>query len=312
MLIKEAVETFLKGYFSTCNLTDKTYKAYSSDLSQFEEWVGNEIHLEMITPEMIEVWFSVLDSKGYKPSSLQRKLVSLKIFFHYWVRKKVLANSPLWHLRIQLKKDKQLPKYLERSEIESLISTARKEFSRYQHTTIAEMGRPFLSLRNQVMVELLFATGIRVGELVQLGRNDYILDEGAFLIKGKGQRQRLAFLTDTALVKTVKRYLELRQTIASNEESLLINVFQRPLSTQGVANALTKLAAEAGLKRKITPHMLRHTIATLLLQNGADLRIVQEFLGHASITTTQIYTQVSKTHLVESLKKHHPMKGFKK
>ncbi|HZU28987.1 MAG TPA: tyrosine-type recombinase/integrase [Bryobacteraceae bacterium] len=164
----------------------------------------------------------------------------------------------------------------------------------------------FLGFRNAAAIELLFATGIRVGELVMLDVNDWIDDDQAFLIKGKGSRQRLAVLPDGRSAACVRTYLQCRSAMQVGHRALLVNASGGRLSTQGVARALAELAEAAGIGTRVTPHMLRHTVATLLLRNGADIRVVQEVLGHASIAMTERYTHVSKEHLRSTLKAHHP------
>jgi site-specific recombinase XerD len=166
--------------------------------------------------------------------------------------------------------------------------------------------RGFLALRNLVALELLFATGMRVGELVSLRLKDWREDDQSFVVQGKGDRQRLAILPDDRSVAAVQAYLPKRRALQVGQDALLLNAAGRPLSTQGVARVLDRFAHQAGVPTHVTPHMIRHTVATLLLRHGADIRVVQEVLGHTSITTTQRYTHVSKEHLMETLRAHHP------
>ena len=147
---------------------------------------------------------------------------------------------------------------------------------------------------------------MRVGEVSGLNTADFTVSESIFRVKGKGGRDRLAFLVDDQTRRIQQEHLELRFRIASTSQALFLNASGARLSTQGIANIISQFRKDAGIERHITPHMLRHTVATLLLRNGVDIRVVQEFLGHASIATTQRYTHVSKEHLVRVLRERHP------
>jgi site-specific recombinase XerD len=152
----------------------------------------------------------------------------------------------------------------------------------------------------------MFATGMRVGEVSGLNLSDFSVVESSFRVKGKGGRDRLAFVVDEQTVRIQKDHLQTRLRLGSESSALFLNASGDRLSTQGIANVLSQFRKDAGIERHITPHMLRHTVATLLLRNGADIRVVQEFLGHASIATTQRYTHVTKDHMVEVLRMRHP------
>lgn len=161
-------------------------------------------------------------------------------------------------------------------------------------------------LRNLALVDLLFATGMRVGEVSNLDVRDFVLPEAVFAVRGKGGRSRLAFAVDSKTLEIQRKHFVARMRIETDSSALFLNSSARRLSTQGIANVIGCFRQEAGIERHVTPHMLRHTVATLLLRNGADIRVVQEFLGHASIVTTQRYTHITKEHLIGALRKHHP------
>jgi integrase/recombinase XerD len=152
----------------------------------------------------------------------------------------------------------------------------------------------------------LFATGMRVGEVSSLNISDFQPTELVFVVKGKGGRGRLAYVVDQQTILIQKQHLATRTQLSSESPALFLNAAGARLSTQGIANIISRFRRDAGIERHITPHMLRHTVATLLLRNGMDIRVVQEFLGHASIATTQRYTHVVKEHLIAELRKHHP------
>jgi integrase/recombinase XerD len=152
---------------------------------------------------------------------------------------------------------------------------------------------------------------MRVGEVSSLNLADFVVAESVFRVKGKGGRDRLAFVVDERTVRTQREHLTARTGRNSQSTALFLNTAGERLSTQGIANIIAQFRKDAGIERHVTPHMLRHTVATLLLRNGVDIRVVQEFLGHASIATTQRYTHVTKDHLIRVLREHHPSLGFK-
>lgn len=172
--------------------------------------------------------------------------------------------------------------------------------------------REYLAIRNLALVDLLFATGMRVGEAAALELQDFQLDEAIYKVHGKGGRDRLAFAVDEESLRIQRAYTSARKQLATESPSLFLNVFCKRLSTQGIANVIARLRAAAGIERHVTPHRLRHTVATLLLRNGADIRVVQEFLGHTSIPTTQRYTHITKEHLVGVLRQAHPSLGLRR
>lgn len=166
--------------------------------------------------------------------------------------------------------------------------------------------RAYRALRNLALVDLLFATGMRVGEVSSLNLDDFAIADSVFRVKGKGGRDRLAFVVDEQTLRIQREHIELRHHLTSESPALFLNACGARLSTQGIANIISQFRKDAGIERHITPHMLRHTVATLLLRNGVDIRVVQEFLGHASIATTQRYTHITKDHLVQILRERHP------
>jgi integrase/recombinase XerD len=170
--------------------------------------------------------------------------------------------------------------------------------------------KSFVSLTTLVAIEMLFATGIRVGELVSLGIHDMDLQEGSIRIHGKGDRERIVFLPYPETRELIRTYLKLRAKRHPTNESLLIIPKGRAADSQYIRQLVSKAGENAGLNRRITPHMLRHTTATELLNNGVDIRFVQKLLGHQSITTTQIYTQVTDVALRRAITKGHPMRGL--
>jgi integrase/recombinase XerD len=309
MDLKQASLDFLEGYFSTHDRRKKTRAAYSIDLKQFLGFAGGHVELVSLTGTLIERWAAHLRQDEYLPQSIRRKVAVLKVFCSYWVRKGELKESPFWKVKLSIGRIQQLPRTLTEGEIEALIAQAVRNFSLPESTdthTVKVRGSRFRALRNLALVDLLFATGMRVGEASSLNVADFAIQEGVFTVEGKGGRRRLAFAVHEKTLQVQREHIALRTQLEAGTPALFLNASGKRLSTQGMTKIIARLRREAGIQRHITPHMLRHTVATLLLRNGADIRIVQEFLGHASIATTQRYTHVTKEHLVGALRKYHP------
>lgn len=316
MRLDQAIGEFLNGYFSTHDRSKKTEVAYKSDLEQLAAYAPKGCSLSSLDATLIESWAADLRTKSYAPASMRRKMVVLKVFCCYWVRKGILAESPFWRVKLSFGRIVQLPRALTESEIGELLAQARQN---HQSAEVPRKGaalakgkvsvasaQSYRALRNLALLDLLFATGMRVGEVSALNLGDFAVAESVFKVSGKGGRDRLAFVVDEQTVRIQRDHIGARSRLASESQALFLNASGRRLSTQGIANIIAQFRKDAGIQRHITPHMLRHTVATLLLRNGVDIRVVQEFLGHASIATTQRYTHVTKDHLVQVLRERHP------
>jgi integrase/recombinase XerD len=316
MQLKEACAEFLEGYFSTHELRNKTKAAYRSDLEQFQSFIDEDLVLLSLNSDNIEHWADYLRQEEYSPASIRRKMAALRVFCSYWVRKGILPESPFWRVKLSFGRIEQLPRSLTKKEIRALLAQAWRNYSVAEvdqngaGTTPTRIGqsssRSYRALRNLALIDLLFATGMRVGEVSSLDIRDFLVEESVFRVQGKGGRDRLAYIVDKETVQAQREHLKTRTRIKTESPALFLNSFDGRLSTQGIANIITQLRRQAKIERHITPHMLRHTVATLLLRNGADIRVVQEFLGHTSIATTQRYTHITKEHLIKVLRKYHP------
>lgn len=317
MRISQACAEFLLGYFSTHKRGKKTEKAYRCDLAQFVGFVGDGLSLLSLDGSVIERWAAHLLKEEYSPASIRRKIVVLKVFCSYWVRKGALPESPFWRVKLSFGRVEQLPRALTERETRALLSRAWRNYlsvasGRDLLEALAHAGpqkprsRDYRALRNLALVDLLFATGLRVGEASALDVRDFLAREAVFRVQGKGGRDRLAFVVDEQTLRIQRAHREARVRLRTDSPALFVNASGQRLSTQGITDVIAKLRREARIKRHITPHMLRHTVATLLLKNGVDIRVVQEFLGHASIATTQRYTHITKEHMVRVLRKRHP------
>ncbi len=319
MQLNEATAKFLIGYFSAHARESKTKAAYKCDLEQFQVFAGRDFGFIEINGDLVERWAAQLHAQKYSVASIRRKIVVLKVFCSYWVRKGFLNESPFWRVKLSFGRIEQLPRTLTSGEMRTLLDQARQNYSLFQQKrlkpklprTALAASQPYRALRNFALVDLLFATGMRVGELSALDLKDFVVQEGIFRVQGKGGRDRLAFAVDAQTIQIQRDHLEARKQIETESPALFLNASGKRLSTQGIANVISQLRKEAGIERHITPHMLRHTVATLLLRNGVDIRVVQEFLGHTSIATTQRYTHITKEHMIGVLKKHHPSLGLR-
>ncbi len=322
MQLDQAIKDFFNGYFSTHERSNKTKVAYRSDLEQLAAYAPKACSLFSLDAALIESWAADLRTRSYAPASMRRKMVVLKVFCSYWVRKGVLPESPFWRVKVSFGRIDQLPRALTEFEVRDLLAQASENYRTTdrppnESTLVTQKGtrtsaaRSYRALRNLALVDLLFATGMRVGEVSALNLGDFAAAESVFKVSGKGGRDRLAFVVDEQTVRIQRDHINARARLPSTSAALFLNASGQRLSTQGIANIIAQFRKEAGIERHVTPHMLRHTVATLLLRNGVDIRIVQEFLGHASIATTQRYTHVTKDHLIQVLRERHPSLGLR-
>ncbi|MDF2502302.1 MAG: xerD 2 [Anaerosporomusa subterranea] len=276
-------------------LAQNTLESYGRDLRQFQAYLQESKidFMKDLNRSTILTYLNNLQTNGKAVSTISRNLAAIKSFYQYLVRERYLEKDPAAHLESP-KLEKKLPKVLSVYEVEELLK---------QPNALLPAG-----LRDKAMLELLYATGIRVSELISLNISDVNLDMGYIKCYGKGSKERIVPLGSIA-AKCVQDYLGKGRTklVRTYEEAaLFINHHGNRLTRQGFWKIIKKYAQEACIVKEITPHTLRHSFATHLLENGADLRSVQEMLGHADISTTQIYTHVTRNHLKEVYDKTHP------
>lgn len=293
MSLDAAIDVFLA---SLAAASPHTVKAYAEDLRQFVEFasVADVTNADAVETQLLRSYLLHLANINLARASRARKTAALRSFFAFLARRGVIPRSPATGLRSP-KTERRLPKFLRDDEISALLSAPSTE--------------P-LGLRDRALLETLYATGMRAGELVKLSVTDVDFDEGVIRVIGKGDKERVTLLGREA-VTVILRYLKAgRPTLVAqtgeDDGALFVNRFGKRLSDRGVRKLFDKYCAQASAHLKITPHVLRHTFATHLLNNGADLRLVQELLGHASVATTQLYTHVTTERLQEVYKKAHP------
>jgi integrase/recombinase XerD len=297
--IKKNLDYWLDSYLHYLavekGLSPNTLEAYAHDLQGYALFLrsqGEELG-KINSLEGIRKYFQELHSQGLSPRSQARILSALRGFYKFLVREQALTENPVQKLPTP-KINPHLPEILNAQEVEKLLEQPNLQSS--------------LGIRDRAMLELLYATGLRVSELIHLTLNDVNLDLGYVRTKGKGGKERIVPLGGEAR-RALLEYLQgpRRQAQEKNgEATLFLGNRGRGLSRQGFWKIIKKHAWAAGISKKITPHMLRHSFATHLLERGADLRSVQSMLGHANIATTQIYTHVSREHLKLIHRKYHP------
>jgi integrase/recombinase XerD len=272
-----------------------TLEAYARDLQGYTSFLAKQ-GVGDVTASRAEhalSYFKTLRGKGLTARSTARTLSALRSFYRFLLQEQAISENPLRLMKTP-RIVPRLPAVLGRREIEEILRQP-------------DPTRP-LGMRDRGMLELLYATGLRVSELVGISVNDVNLEVGYLRTKGKGSKERIVPIGQTA-IKAVKAYLEGPRrafTLRSSSPTLFLGRRGRGLTRQGFWKILRKYARAAGNRKRITPHMLRHSFATLLLEGGADLRSVQAMLGHSDIATTQIYTHLSKEHLKQLHQKFHP------
>jgi integrase/recombinase XerC len=295
------------------HFSDYTIKSYGADLIQFGQFLmgdigrgpNNERQLPpaeksqddrqlACDPMTVREFLAYLYGQNYTKSTTARKLATLRSFYKFLVRRGMLSVNPLSTIRTP-KQEKRLPKCLDLEQVQKLLD--------------APGDADLLSARDKAMLEVLYSSGIRVSELVDLTTEDVDLTEGVLRVRGKGRKQRLTPIGSQA-INAVKMYFDMRshdiRSQGDHQMRVFLNKHGQPLSTRSVRRKLDKYLQAAGLDPGISPHTLRHSFATHLLNNGADLRSVQELLGHQSLSTTQIYTHLTTNRMKQVYDQAHP------
>jgi integrase/recombinase XerD len=289
------IERFIHYLAVERGLAQNTLESYARDLTAYIDFLqrGGIRDLNQTRRANIIAYLAELQRKGRATTTISRNLASLRAFYGFLLRDGLLDGDPTANLESP-KIEKRLPKVLSVGEVESLLEGP-------DQGTVA-------GVRDKAMLELLYATGIRVSELVSLNISDVNLNMGFLKCYGKGSKERIIPLGTVALQSVSDYIMRSRVKLSRNpsEESLFLNHHGQRLSRQGFWKIIKKYAHTASIDKEITPHTLRHSFATHLLENGADLRAVQEMLGHADISTTQIYTHLTKSRLKEVYAKAHP------
>jgi len=293
------IRTFIKVSHFEKNLSERTLNAYKSDLTQFSQFYKDK-NLAEVTSEDIRDFLEALQTNHhYKDTTIRRKLATLKIFYSFLEDEGEISDSPTRKIRHKYRTSRRLPKVISTRELKRLLRAAYSDVSRLEKEVENSRTAQTIDLclyrayRDRVIIEILISTGMRIGELVALDLNDINLQQKSILIFGKGRKERLIYISSNEAFTSIRDYIAYRKGIQAESDALLLNKNSSRLSIYSVENIFKKYLKKARIKNHYTPHCLRHTMATNLLNNGADIRQVQEILGHTSIATTQIYTEVS-------------------
>ena len=291
--MRRAIAAFLRHLDRERNASVHTGRAYGRDLEQFAEHaraqLGREAAPEDVDHLLIRSFLARLHARGLKKASAARKLAALRTFFRYLCREGVLQRNPARAL-LSPKTERRIPVHLGEAEVAALLDAP---------------GEGLAPARARAILELLYASGIRCGELVGLDLDDLDLDARMIRVLGKGRKERVVPFGEPA-AGALSQYLVLRAQARSRSEALFVNTRGGRLSDRSIRRLVSARVRQAAILRRVSPHSLRHSFATHLLERGADLRSIQELLGHASLSTTQRYTHVDARHIMEIYRKTHP------
>lgn len=293
---QDQIKDYLRYSAVERGLSANTITSYQQDLVEFADFIETEKISGWPTKVVdIDAFLARQYDLNKKTSSISRMISSLRKFYQWLNHEQILTTNPMLLISAP-KKAKRLPVALDKNEVEALLK---------QPNVTKKLG-----IRDRAILELLYATGMRVSELINLGESDLHEDLKLIRVLGKGSKERLVPVNQTALnwiekyQKEVREQLMLKQGTFS--DNLFLNSRGKALTRQAIWQMIKRYSLQAGIKKDVTPHTLRHTFATQLLGNGADLRVVQEILGHADISTTQIYTNLTQQHILEVYQKTHP------
>lgn len=292
--MKDVLNKFVIYLKDEKNYSDYTITNYSIDIEEFYAFLKKEniTRLQDVDYKVLRKYLNYMTENKYSNKTISRKLSSLRTFFKYLVKKEIINDNPMI-LISNPKEEKKLPKYLNYGEIEKILEIPNKE------TT--------LGLRNACILEILYSTGIRVSELVNLKIRDIDFYNKKIRVLGKGNKERIV-LFGNRCENLLERYIKESRAVLNKKkvEYLFLNNMGQNISVRSIENIIDKIEKEACLKFSISPHVFRHTFATHLLDNGADLNSVKELLGHENLNTTAIYTHVSNERLRKVYLECHP------
>lgn len=299
--VRAAIDSYLSWFANAKNPSPHTLRAYRADLSQWARSVGEATPLELIPDTAVADFVAAQRKAGRADATIERKAACLSGFGSWLVREDLVSHQD-WHKPTVARRPRPLPRTARFGDIEQLyrmldrrLFDTSSEAAGTQWRSHPHDATTFLAL------SLMLATGTRIAETCAVHLRDVDERSGSIRILGKGRRYRTVFVTDSGLLRLLSDYLVLRQEQGIDHDVLLFNRRGMPLTPTNMRQRMSSLARSAGLQRRITPHMLRHAAATRLLEEGVDIRVVQRLLGHASITTTEIYTHVTDAALQRAL-----------
>ena len=290
------ITEFLGHAQSTKNLSPKTILAYSSDLHDFRKFIGEK---ELYKDLLLEYIYDLSQSRKLKDSTINRKLIVLKMFFAYMHSHRYIEENYFIQHDFKFKKEQRLPKTITVKETAKLLTCATNQLIAAESSF-----RIWKATRDLAMIDVLVSTGIRIAELANISMQDIVGSERIILIHGKGRKQRLIYISCSQTWANMMQWLKIRKTRAVCTDKVFVNRYGKAIGIHGIEYIFNMLKEQAKINTVATPHYLRHTFATNLLANGADLRSVQEILGHSSVATTEIYTEVSTKRKKQVLNKY--------
>lgn len=306
MTILTAIREFLLHCHFEKNLSPKTLKAYSIDLHQFTAFLNGKKVITDIAKQDIRDYLASLSA--LKPKSVKRKIASAKAMFNFLEFEDTIILNPFRKMRIKIKEPQKLPSVLDIQDVVKIFKTSYRKKTEQKNMDSYSYRE---SVRNIVVLELLFTTGARVSEIANLKKEFISVHSGNVTIKGKGNKERIIQICNKETIAILRYYNSLfEKQIEASGDWFLVNRFNKKLSDQSIRNMVKKMAGQAGLTQRVTPHVFRHTFATLLLEKDVDIKYIQSLLGHSSIITTQIYTHVNRAKQKQILRSKHPRKDF--
>lgn len=308
-LLEKTIERFLFHSQYEKNLSEKTLKAYATDLRQFADFMMEErsiSSLPSICPEDLKQYVKSLSR--FQPKTMKRKMATLKAMLNFIEMEDDDFINPMRKLKINIKVPFLLPPVMDSMEVASMLTTLYREKNACSDKT---RHRYQEIVRNIAVVELLFGTGIRVSELCALHLASVNLHHGFIKVYGKGGKERIIQICQDAILEALHEYQRLCLPSSRQNTFFFINRLGRNLTSQSVRIMIKKLAMKSGILKPVTPHTFRHTFATLLLEEGVDIKYIQTILGHSSLATTQLYTHVSTAKQKIILQNFHPRRRLK-
>lgn len=298
------LEHLINIYLEHCkiqnNLSFKTLKAYKSDLSQFRVFISDN---DFLNKSNIEDYIAYLKSMSYKIKTIKRKIASLKAFYSFLIYQEYIEINPFYKIKLKIKESFVLPKIIAIEDLNKLFNVIEEKIeitnnSKYVYKEL---------LRDRAILELLLASGMRIGELCALKRSNIMYSSNLIKIKGKGSKERMIPIYHPRLIDDLLAYEKAFDEELKCSEYFFISKRKNRISCQSVAYMIKKYSRLAGIGINITPHMFRHTFATMLLEQDVDSRQIQLILGHSSIYTTQIYTHISSKKKNDIMKYKNPL-----
>lgn len=289
------VEECLSVMKSTKNISEYSSLAYGSDLNDFIKFCGGGIDNDIL----VKYVSHLSQDRHLCDTTISRKLITLKMFFEYLYSKNLIEQNYYQNCHFKFRKERRLPKILSKTETAELLKTATAE--RNSAKSNPEVLR---TSRNLALIDVLISTGIRIGEASAISLDDIIESEKTLLIHGKGRKQRLIYISCDETWTNLNKWLNIRKEMDISTDKLFVNRSGNQLGIHGIEYIYKRIKENAGINPSSTPHYLRHTFATNLLSNGADLRSVQELLGHSSVAITEIYTEITTQRKKEVLDKY--------